>query len=100
METRIERDSLGEMTVPADALYGASTARALLNFPISGLLAHPEHVIAAVRVKRAAAVVNREMGEFRKRFERDPAAFEGRDGDQVADAILSACDQILNDLLE
>jgi len=35
--TRIERDSLGEMTVPEDALWGASTARAVDNFPISGL---------------------------------------------------------------
>ena len=34
---RIERDSMGEMEVPADALYGASTMRAVLNFPISGL---------------------------------------------------------------
>ena len=34
--TRIERDSMGEMEVPADALYGASTQRAVLNFPISG----------------------------------------------------------------
>ena len=35
-ETRIERDSMGEMEVPADALYGASTQRAVLNFPICG----------------------------------------------------------------
>ena len=34
--TRIEKDSMGEMEVPADALYGASTARAVRNFPISG----------------------------------------------------------------
>ncbi len=34
--TRIEKDSMGEMPVPADALYGASTQRAVLNFPISG----------------------------------------------------------------
>ena len=35
-ETRIERDTMGEMTLPADALYGASTQRAVENFPISG----------------------------------------------------------------
>ena len=36
-KTRTERDSMGEMEVPADAYYGASTQRAVLNFPISGL---------------------------------------------------------------
>ncbi|MEM0898123.1 MAG: aspartate ammonia-lyase, partial [Verrucomicrobiota bacterium] len=35
-ETRTEKDSMGEMPVPADALYGASTQRAVLNFPVSG----------------------------------------------------------------
>ena len=35
-QTRIEKDSMGEMTVPADALHGASTHRAVLNFPVSG----------------------------------------------------------------
>jgi fumarate hydratase class II/aspartate ammonia-lyase len=56
--TRVERDTMGEMTVPADALYGAQTARALENFPISGLRAHPAFVDATVRVKLAAARVN------------------------------------------
>ncbi len=56
--TRIERDTMGEMAVPADALYGAQTARALENFPISGLRPHPAFVEATVRVKLAAARVN------------------------------------------
>src|SRR5919206_2549983 len=56
--TRVERDTMGEMTVPADALYGAQTARAVENFPISGLRAHPAFVDATVRVKLAAARVN------------------------------------------
>jgi aspartate ammonia-lyase len=56
--TRIERDTMGEVAVPADALYGAQTARALENFPISGLRAHPAFVDATVRVKLAAARVN------------------------------------------
>ena len=56
--TRVERDTMGEMTVPADALYGAQTARAIENFPISGLRAHPAFVDATVRVKLAAARVN------------------------------------------
>ncbi len=56
--TRVERDTMGEMTVPADALYGAQTARAVENFPISGLRAHPAFIDATVRVKLAAARVN------------------------------------------
>jgi fumarate hydratase class II len=56
--TRVERDTMGEMTVPATALYGAQTARAVENFPISGLRAHPAFVDATVRVKLAAARVN------------------------------------------
>src|ERR671926_1808291 len=56
--TRVERDTMGEMRVPADALYGAQTARAVENFPISGLRAHPAFVDATVRVKLAAARVN------------------------------------------
>jgi fumarate hydratase, class II len=56
--TRVERDTMGEMIVPADALYGAQTARAVENFPISGLRAHPAFVDATVWVKLAAARVN------------------------------------------
>ena len=40
-ETRIEKDSMGEFEVPIDAMYGASTARAIENFPISELKVHP-----------------------------------------------------------
>src|SRR5512134_396604 len=60
--TRIEKDTMGEMPVPADALYGAQTARAVVNFPISGLRAHPAFVDATVRVKLAAARVNARLG--------------------------------------
>ncbi|MEO1583119.1 MAG: class II fumarate hydratase [Planctomycetota bacterium] len=60
--TRIEKDSMGEMPVPADALYGASTQRAVLNFPISGR-AVPHAVIRAYAVlKSACASVNRDLG--------------------------------------
>jgi fumarate hydratase class II/aspartate ammonia-lyase len=59
---RIERDTMGEMEVPADALYGAHTARALRNFPISGLRSPPAFIDAIVRVKLAAARVNRRLG--------------------------------------
>jgi fumarate hydratase class II len=53
---------MGEVSVPADALYGAQTARALQNFPISGLRAHPAFVTATVQVKLAAARVNGRLG--------------------------------------
>jgi fumarate hydratase class II len=60
--TRIEKDTLGEMPVPASALYGAQTARAVQNFPISGLRAHPAFVDATARIKLAAARVNARLG--------------------------------------
>ncbi|HEX9363906.1 MAG TPA: class II fumarate hydratase [Candidatus Dormibacteraeota bacterium] len=60
--TRIERDSMGEMEVPADAYYGASTQRAVLNFPISGQPFPRRFIRALGMVKRAAAQTNRELG--------------------------------------
>jgi fumarate hydratase class II/aspartate ammonia-lyase len=53
---------MGEVEVPAKALYGAQTARAVQNFPISGLRAHPAYLDATVRVKLAAARVNSALG--------------------------------------
>jgi len=59
---RLERDSMGEMEVPADAYYGASTQRAVANFPISRLRL-PRRMIAALGdIKREAALVNGELG--------------------------------------
>ena len=58
MDTRIERDPLGEYAVPAGAYYGIQTARALDNFPISGLRAHPDLVTATILIKKAAALAN------------------------------------------
>ena len=60
--TRIERDSMGEMEVPADALYGASTQRAVLNFPISGERMPGGFLRALALVKLAAAETNGELG--------------------------------------
>jgi fumarate hydratase class II/aspartate ammonia-lyase len=57
---------MGEMRVPADALYGAQTARAVENFPISGLRPHPAFVDATVRVKLAAARANARLGLLAK----------------------------------
>ena len=60
-ETRTERDSMGEMQVPADALYGASTQRAVLNFPISGKPVPAELIHAYGLIKLAAAETNAEL---------------------------------------
>jgi fumarate hydratase class II len=60
--TRIERDSMGEMAVPADARYGASTQRAVLNFPISGQRFPRRFLRALALIKLAAADTNAELG--------------------------------------
>jgi fumarate hydratase class II len=61
-QTRTERDSMGEMEVPADAYYGASTQRAVLNFPISGLRFSRPFIRVLGLIKMAAARVNSELG--------------------------------------
>ncbi len=79
-ETRIEKDSMGEMPVPADVLYGASTQRAVLNFPISGNPV-PESMIRAFAILKAAtAKANCELGKLSK---------------EKTQAIVEACDVIL-----
>ena len=60
--TRIEKDSMGEFQVPANAYYGAQTARAVDNFPISGIHFSRPFIQALGAIKRAAAEVNVEMG--------------------------------------
>jgi len=77
---RTEHDALGAIALPAEAWYGAATARAVANFPISGLRAHPALVTAVVRIKRAAAVVHRDTGRLDARR---------------AEAIVAACDRLL-----
>jgi aspartate ammonia-lyase len=78
---RIEKDSLGELQVPADAYYGVQTARAVANFPISGIRPHAIFVKAFVTIKRSAAVVHKELGVLSA---------------ERADAIVKACDEILS----
>src|SRR2546421_8252282 len=58
---RVERDSMGEIKVPADALWGAHTQRAVQNFPVSGLTMPRPFIGALGLVKQAAARVNREL---------------------------------------
>ena len=59
---RTEKDSLGEFAVPFDAWYGIQTARAVENFPISDRRPDRDFIIAHIRIKRAAAVVNESAG--------------------------------------
>jgi fumarate hydratase, class II len=73
-KTRIEKDSMGEMEVPADAYYGASTQRAVLNFPISGQPMPRRFIRALGLVKRAAAQTNLELGLLSRRRARAIAA--------------------------
>jgi aspartate ammonia-lyase len=80
MKFRVERDPLGEVRVPAVALYGAQTQRAVENFPISGLTAPPELIVATVQVKKAAAEANRDLHRL-------PA--------DLAGAIVRAADEVL-----
>src|SRR5262249_6245721 len=65
-KTRIEHDSMGEVRVPAAALYGAQTQRAIENFPISDLRFSREFVRALAMIKSAAATVNEGLGLLEK----------------------------------
>ncbi len=63
-KVRIERDSMGELRVPADALWGAQTQRAVQNFPLSGLRMPRAFIRALGLIKEAAAAANQELGEL------------------------------------
>ncbi|HQX23922.1 MAG TPA: class II fumarate hydratase [Pseudomonadota bacterium] len=65
-EFRTERDSMGELKVPAKALYGAQTQRAVQNFPISGLRMPREFIRAVGLVKAACAAANADLGQMKK----------------------------------
>jgi fumarate hydratase, class II len=65
---RIEHDSMGEVQVPADALWRAQTQRAVENFPISGGTLEAEHIRAMAQIKAAAATVNAELGVVDQRM--------------------------------
>jgi len=78
---RIEKDSMGEMQVPDDAMYGASTARAVENFPVSGLRFQREFIKALGHIKRAAAGVNARLGKL----DETTAELIGQAANEVAD---------------
>jgi fumarate hydratase, class II len=77
---RIEHDTMGEVRVPASALYGAQTQRAVENFPISGAGLEPAQIVALARIKRSAAIVNGQLGIL------DQA---------IVDAVVAAADQLI-----
>ena len=78
-EYRIEHDTMGEVKVPARALYSAQTQRAVENFPISGRTLERAHIQALAQVKKAAAQANAELGVL--------------DAD-LAEAIVAAAEQV------
>ena len=79
-EYRIEHDTMGEVRVPKNALYAAQTQRAVENFPVSGDPLDPAQIVALARIKKAAALANKELGTL--------------DG-AIADAIAGAADEII-----
>ena len=79
-EFRIEHDTMGEVKVPLHALYRAQTQRAVENFPISGRGLEGAQIVALAHIKRAAALVNKELGIV---------------DDAIADSIVVAADQII-----
>ena len=62
MKYRKEKDSLGTIEVPADAYFGASTQRAVNNFPVSNLRFHSSFIYSLALIKKCAAMVNHELG--------------------------------------
>lgn len=80
MDFRIESDSIGEKEVPINAYYGVQTLRGANNFKITGLKLNREFIYSIVQIKKAAAIVNCEIGLLK---------------DDVSKAIIKACDEIL-----
>ena len=80
MKTRIEADSIGSLEVPSDAYYGVQSLRAKRNFPITGTPIHPVMIQNLAKIKKAAAISNREA----QRLPKEKAA-----------AIIYACDEII-----
>lgn len=77
---RIEKDSLGELKVPKDAYYGVHSQRAKENFPITGYHTDPEIIKAVIEIKKAAIIVNNDVGLISK---------------EIMDAVVAACDKAL-----
>jgi aspartate ammonia-lyase len=81
LKYRIDRDSLGEVRIPADVYYGAFTGRAIKQYHVTGKKSHKHLIFAYVMIKRSAAVANIKCGAINKR---------------LGQAIIKACDKILS----
>jgi fumarate hydratase class II len=81
VDYRIEKDTMGEVKVPKNALYGAQTQRAVENFPISGTTLERAHIAALAQIKKSAAQANAKLGVL------DAA---------IADAIAGAADEVIS----
>ncbi|PYY16323.1 MAG: aspartate ammonia-lyase, partial [Acidobacteria bacterium] len=79
--TRLEKDSIGPKEIPANVYYGVQTARAVDNYPISGMRAHPTLIRAIAMIKRASAEANKELGLIDAK---------------VADAIIAAAQEVID----
>ncbi|WP_429886464.1 class II fumarate hydratase [Geoalkalibacter halelectricus] len=84
-EYRIEKDSMGEMRVPVEALYGAQTARAVANFPVSGLRLPRPFIRALGQIKQGAARANLDLGLLDK---------------EIALAIMEAAEEVVSGELD
>ena len=91
MEYRIEHDTMGDVKVPANALYRAQTQRAVENFPISGTTLERAHIAALARIKKAAALANSALGVLDAKMAEsiakaaDAVAAGGHDGEFPVD---------------
>ncbi len=81
MKYRKEKDSIGIVNVPGDAYWGVQTQRAVENFPISGLHAHPKLIWASAVIKKAAAQANRKLGKL---------------DDTLSEKIVQAADEVID----
>ena len=81
VHTRLEKDSIGPKEIPAHVYYGVQTARAVENYPISGMRAHPTLIRAIGMIKRAAAEANKDLGLIDAK---------------VADAIIAAAQEVID----
>ena len=85
MEYRIEKDTMGEVKVPKEALYSAQTQRAVENFPISGTTLERTHIAALAQIKKAAALANAQLGVLDK---------------DLAEAIAKSADEVITGTLD
>ena len=85
MESRIEHDSMGEVSIPEGALYGPQTQRAVENFPVSGLTLPVIFIRSLAMIKKHAASVNRELKLI-------PS--------EISDATIQACEEVMEGKFE